>query len=98
MKRIAAVMMGLILLMAVVSFGQVNIPLPESGVVKGTIDSIDGSKLVVTHRVGDHGSLQTTFVLNSDTKKEGNLKKGTFALVVYKTENNQKVATRVKAE
>ena len=98
MKRIAAVMMGLILLMAVVSFGQVNIPLPESGVVKGTIDSIDGSKLVVTHRVGDHGSLQTTFVLNSDTKKEGNLKTGTYVIVYYKNENNQKIATLVKAK
>jgi hypothetical protein len=97
MKQIAAVMAGLILLVAAVSIAQTTQAKPETGSIKGTIESIDGSKVVVSHRVGDHGTAQTTFVLNADTKKEGSLKKGTFALVAYKVENNQKIATLLRA-
>ena len=97
MKRIVAGMMGLILLMAVASFAQATKAEPERGSVKGTISSVDGGKLVVSGASGFQ-KFQTTFVLNADTKKEGNLKTGTYVIVYYKNVNNQKIATLVKAK
>ncbi|MBP1610869.1 MAG: hypothetical protein H6Q04_3104 [Acidobacteria bacterium] len=43
MKQIAAVMAGLILLVAAVSIAQTTQAKPETGSIKGTIESIDGS-------------------------------------------------------
>lgn len=61
----------------------------------GTITSINASDLVVMHKY--HGKEEnSTFMLNSATKKEGNLAKGDEATVYYQVSNNQKIATDVK--
>ena len=93
MKKIVAIVMGLVLLMVAMSFAQGAAPQRDSQ--KGTITSIDGSKLVMTGTRG-FSKLETTFVLNGDTKKDGNLKVGAFVIVYFRIENNQKIAERVK--
>ena len=61
----------------------------------GTITSINASDLVVSHKY--HGKEESsTFMLNSLTKKEGNLMKGDEATIYYQVSNNQNVATDVK--
>jgi len=61
----------------------------------GTISSVTGSDLVVTHKYKGKDE-NSTFMLNSTTKKEGNLDKGAMAVVYYEVKNNQKIATEVK--
>lgn len=61
----------------------------------GTISSVTGSDLVVTHKYKGKDE-NSTFMLNSATKKEGNLNKGSLAVVYYELKNNQKIATEVK--
>ena len=63
--------------------------------LKGTISSVTGSDLVVTHKYKGKDE-NSTFMLNSTTKKEGNLDKGAMAVVYYEVKNNQKIATEVK--
>jgi hypothetical protein len=61
----------------------------------GTITSVDATSLVLKHKVGGKEQ-DTTFIVNADTKKEGELKAGEKATVHYKAENGQNVATSVK--
>lgn len=61
----------------------------------GTISSVSGSDLVVSHKYKGKDE-NSTFMLNSTTKKEGNLDKGAMAVVYYEIKNNQKIATEVK--
>ena len=61
----------------------------------GTISSVTGSDLVVTHKYKGKDE-NSTFMLNSTTKKEGNLDKGAMAVVYYEVKNNQRIATEVK--
>jgi hypothetical protein len=65
----------------------------KPGKVSGTISSVTDSSLVVTKA----GGATETFVLNAQTKKEGNLQNGGKATVQYKLEGTDKVATSVKA-
>ncbi|MGB2640211.1 MAG: hypothetical protein WAN32_14780, partial [Candidatus Acidiferrum sp.] len=61
----------------------------------GTISSVSDSDLVLEHKwKGKEES--TKFVLNSDTKKEGDLDKGKMATVYYHMDNKQRIATEVK--
>jgi len=66
------------------------------GKFSGTISSVTGSSLVVTKGSGA-AKKDETFVLNAQTKKEGNLQTGGKAAVQYKIEGTDKVATSVKA-
>ena len=62
----------------------------------GTISSINSSDIVVSHQY--KGSTKdSTFVLNSATKKEGTLAKGDRATIYYQVNNKRNVATDVKA-
>ena len=61
----------------------------------GTISSVSGPDLVLERKYkGKEES--TKFVLNSDTKKEGNLDKGEMATVYYRMHKKERVATEVK--
>lgn len=67
-----------------------------TSVTRGTIKSINDSQLVVEKKA-KKGSKDTTFVLNSETQKQGDLKVGSPVTVHYRLENKQDVATLVKA-
>ena len=62
----------------------------------GTISSINNSDLVLSHTYKGKTE-DSTFVLNSATKKEGTLAKGDRATVYYQINNKQNVATNVRA-
>ena len=62
----------------------------------GTITSIDATKLVLSHTVSGK-SQEMTFVLNPETKREGTLAAGGKVSVRYHAENNDQVATTVRA-
>ena len=61
----------------------------------GTITSIDADKLVLNQKVNGKTE-DVTIMLNSDTKKTGDLKTGDRVSVQWRDENNQKMATSVK--
>jgi hypothetical protein len=63
---------------------------------RGTITSIDANQLVITEKVQGKDK-QDTFAMNSATQKTGNPTVGSPVTVQYKTENNQNVATSVRA-
>ena len=61
----------------------------------GTITSIDADKLVLNQKVNGKAE-DVTIMLNSDTRKTGNLKSGDRVSVQWRDENNQKMATSVR--
>jgi hypothetical protein len=61
----------------------------------GTVTSIDNDKLVLNHKVNGKTE-DVTIMLNSDTKKSGDLKTGDRVSVQWRDESNQKVATAIK--
>lgn len=62
----------------------------------GTINSLTNSEMVLTHTIKGKQE-NTTFKLDSNTKKEGTLDKGA-RVVYFKHENHERIATEVKAE
>lgn len=70
---------------------------PASHQAAGVIKSLDDASLVLTHKVSGKDQ-DTTFVLNDQTKKTGTLKAGEKAVVHYKVENGQNIATVVAAK
>lgn len=68
----------------------------KPGKFSGTISSVSDKSLAVTKGSGATKK-DETFVLNAQTKKEGNLQTGGKAIVQYKLEGSNKVATSVKA-
>lgn len=63
----------------------------------GTVVSADATKLVLSHSV--RGKRQEmTFALNPETQKQGSLDAGAHAIVKYRTENGENVATSVSAK
>jgi hypothetical protein len=63
--------------------------------VSGTIKAVDANTLTVTRSGKDKGDLQV--MLNSSTKKDGNMAVGSKVSVRYNEENGQNIATAVKA-
>ena len=61
----------------------------------GTITSIDADKLVLNHKVNGKAE-DVTIMMNSDTKKTGDLKTGDRVSVRWRDDNNQKMATSVR--
>jgi len=61
----------------------------------GTIKSVDGNTLVVSHKMGGKEQ-DTTFVLNPETRREGMMKVGAKVTVHYKVEGTQNIATVVQ--
>jgi len=96
MKRVVAIIGTMLLLMTVAAFAQVSKAKVATGSAVGTITSIDENKLVLSHKVKGKDE-STTFVLNADTKKVGDLVPGAKVTVHYKVENNQNIATMVRA-
>lgn len=68
----------------------------KPGKVSGTISSFSDTSLVVSQGSGA-SKKDETFVMNAQTKKEGNLENGGKVTVQYKAEGSDKVATAVKA-
>jgi len=95
MKKVIVVMTGLFLLMAVA--GLAKAPSTKMMETRGKILSISDNTLVIQHKV-KKTEVDTTFVLNSDTKKEGKLETNGMATVHYRIEGRQNVATLVKEE
>ena len=94
-------MIGLCLLVSAVALAQAPktvkpAPKPTTKQAVGTIDSVDASSLVLTHKMAGK-DVTTTFVLNADTKKEGDLAKGAKVTLHYVVANGQNIATLVKA-
>jgi predicted RNA-binding protein (virulence factor B family) len=63
----------------------------------GTISSLTSSELVLSRSVKGKQE-ETTFKLESTTKKEGAIDKGAHVAVYYKDQNHERIATEVKAE
>jgi hypothetical protein len=63
----------------------------------GTISSMTNSDLVLSHLVKGKQE-DTTFKMDSNTKKEGTIDKGARVAVYFKDENHQRIATDIKAE
>jgi hypothetical protein len=63
----------------------------------GTVSSLTSSELVLAHTVKGKQE-QTTFKLDSSTKKEGTIDKGAHVAVYYKDQNSERIATEIKAE
>ena len=105
MKRLVTLATGLMLLLAIGAFAQGTAKAPAKAKTKaavtmhqasGTISSVEADKLVLSHKVKGKEE-ETTFMLNDQTKREGELKAGEKATVHYKVENGQDMATMVKA-
>ena len=64
--------------------------------MSGTIVSSSNSELVLSSKANGK-SEQETFVINPQTKTKGTLNTGERAIVRYKNENGQKVATMISA-
>jgi hypothetical protein len=62
----------------------------------GTVDSMTNSDLVLAHNYKGK-THDVNFVLNSNTKKDGTITKGERVRVYFKNQNNQHIATEVKA-
>jgi hypothetical protein len=63
----------------------------------GTVGSLTGSQLVLEHMVKGKQE-ETTFKLDSSTKKEGAIDKGARVAVYFKDQNHERIATEIKAE
>ena len=106
MRRIVALVTGLILVLALGAFAQgttqtkqAKSPMAQSATVRtasGTISKVEADKLVLARKVRGK-ERDTTFQLNAQTKKEGELKAGEKVTVRYKIENGKDVATMVSA-
>lgn len=70
-------------------------PATKVATAHGTIVSYSATSLVLSHTVKGK-KVETSFVLNPETKQEGTLTNGAEATVHYRMENKEKVATMVK--
>ena len=101
MKRVVTVVTGLMLFLSLGIFIQgamakttksKNMVIHQ---VTGTISSVEGNQLVLSHMMKGKEE-QSTFVINDQTKKQGECKSGEKATIHYKVENGKDVATMVK--
>jgi len=104
MKRVASLVTGLVLIMAIAAFAQgttqktkaPKAKAPVTHSATGTISSVEGDRLVLSHKVKGKEE-QTTFMMSDQTKKEGELKAGEKATVHYTVSDNMNMATLVRA-
>lgn len=107
MRKMTALMTGLVLLLAMAAIAQASAKATAAKEHKakaevtrqasGTITSTDANTLVLSHKVNGKEQ-QTTFTLNDQTRKQGELRSGEKATVHYKVEGDQNIATMVKAK
>lgn len=101
-KKIAILLTALLMLVASVGWAagqrqtsqKATHPAREA---KGTIVSFTDTSLVLSQTIKGKKK-ETTFVLTPETQRVGNLAVGAKAEVHYRTENNQNIATWVRAE
>ena len=67
-----------------------------TSVTRGTIKSVSDSQIVVERKLKS-GTKDMTFAMNSSTQKQGDLKAGEQVVVHYRKDNNQQIATMVRA-
>lgn len=63
----------------------------------GTISSFTETKLVLTHKVSGKDE-QMNFVLDPSTQRKGTLAAGAHAVVNYRVENKENIATKVEVQ
>jgi hypothetical protein len=68
---------------------------PATHFTQGTIASIDANRMVIARKVRGKEEL-TSFTLDSQTERNGNLAAGTRVSVQYREDNGQKVAAGVR--
>ena len=68
---------------------------PATHFTQGTIASIDANRMVIARKVRGKEE-QTSFTLDSQTERNGNLAAGTRVSVQYREENGQKFAAAVR--
>ena len=68
---------------------------PATHFTQGTIASINANQVVITKQVRGKAD-QTTFSINSQTQRTGNLVAGTRVSVQYRETNGQKIAAAVR--
>jgi hypothetical protein len=71
--------------------------MPEATVHEemGTVSSMTSSELVLSHTVKGKQE-ETTFKVESSTKKEGKIDQGAHVAVYYRDQNHERIATEVK--
>jgi hypothetical protein len=67
-----------------------------TSVTRGTIKSISDNQIIVQRKLKS-GTKDMTFVINPSTQKQGDLKAGEQVVVHYRKDNNQEIATMVRA-
>lgn len=101
-KKIAILLTALVMVLATAGWAAS----PQQGSQKaahptkearGTIVSFTDTNLVLSQTTKGKKT-ETTFVLTPETRRVGNLAVGARAEVHYRTENNQNIATWVRAE
>jgi len=99
MKRVIALVTGLMLLMALASIAQgtrgKTQAAPTVNQAMGTIKSMDATSLLLTHKVQGKDT-DITVVLNADTKKEWDLAAGAWATRHYVTKDKEHIASLVQ--
>jgi len=98
MKRATTFIFGICLIMPGTVCAQSGNSTSTTKQVTGTVRPFDGSTtLVVTSEVNGKREF-TTFVLNANTRKVGELTKGADVTVQYRVDGNRNVATFVQAQ
>ena len=95
MRKMMVMVTVFALVMAGMAFAQGGKVKVTTKQASGTISSMDSGSLVLKHKVAGKDQ-ETTFILNGETKKEGDAKVGSKVTVHYKVENNQNIVTLVK--
>ncbi len=100
MKRVVALLTGTMLLVALAGFAQASkskdqkSKAPATHSISGVVSSVEGDKLMVTHKVS--GKDETaTFTLGSQVNNKDQIKTGEKVTVHYAVENGQNTASSV---
>jgi hypothetical protein len=96
MRKAVAFTAVLFLLISAIAFAgpQAKPPKTATHQTSGVVKSFSADSLVVAHKVSGKEQ-DISFVLNADTKKEGDLKDGAKVTVHYKMEGGKNIATIV---
>lgn len=77
--------------------GETKSAMPAQHEAAGTVVSADATKLVISHMVKGKRE-EMSFALSPETQKHGSLDAGAQAMVKYRMENGENVATHITAK
>jgi len=98
MKKATSIMAGLCLMIPGIVCAQSGNPTSTTKQIMGTIRSFDGSTTLVVSSEVNGKRESSTFVLNANTKRTGELTKGADVIVQYRVDGDRNIATFVQAE